>query len=402
MRSFDQERDHRRLVRCAADDAQAVDPVQFLGGVRQQFGLAGFHVRHAQRVQVVHGRAQPDETGDVGRAGFEPVRRVVEHRAVEAHFLDHLAAADEGRHGLQVFLARPQRAGAGGAAHLVAGERVEIAADRGDIDRAVRHRLRAVHHGDDAALAGFAADLAHRIDRPQHVGGVSDRQQLHVAGHGGVQRVQVERAIGVDLRDLDRRAGALGHELPRHDVGVVLHARHQDGVAGLQARQRPRVRHQVDRERGAAAQHQFVRPHVEEARQPLACAFVRVRRFGAQRVHGTADVGVVLPVEVIDRLDHRCRLLARVGAVQIDQRLAIHLPCEQREVLAHARPVDRGTGTGQGLAVHGASSAASAASTRASRASRTPACAMTPSGSRQNAVVSSCRASACVNPRERR
>ena len=127
---------------------------------------------HAERRQVVDRGAQADEAGDVRRAGLELVRRVVEHGALEAHLADHLAAADEGRHRGEVLAPRPQRAGAGRAAHLVAGEGVEIAADRGDVDGAVRRGLRAVDDGDDAAPARFAADLAHRVDRAEHVGDV--------------------------------------------------------------------------------------------------------------------------------------------------------------------------------------------------------------------------------------
>ena len=111
------------------------------------------------RLQVVDRRAQADEAGDVRRAGLELVRRVVEDGAVEAHFADHLAAADERRHRLQVLAPRPQRAGAGRAEHLVAGEGVEIAAERRR--RRPRGAARACEpstSGDDAAPARLAAD----------------------------------------------------------------------------------------------------------------------------------------------------------------------------------------------------------------------------------------------------
>ena len=51
-----------------------------------------------------------------------------------------------------------------------------------------------------------------------------------------MQCVEVERALGVDLRDLDDGACALGDQLPRHDVGVVLHPCQYDRVAWLQPR----------------------------------------------------------------------------------------------------------------------------------------------------------------------
>jgi hypothetical protein len=61
-----------------------------------------------------------------------------------------------------------------------------------------------------------------------------------------------------DRRDFQFRAGTLTDELPRHDVGVVLHRRDQDLVAGLEKRQRKAVGDGVDRLRGAAGEDDFV------------------------------------------------------------------------------------------------------------------------------------------------
>ena len=82
--------------------------------------------------------------------GLELVRRVVEHGAFEAHFADHLAAAEEGRHRLEVLA--PPNAPVPVGPHILCPV-VEIAADGGDVDRHVRHRLRAVDQGRDAAPA---------------------------------------------------------------------------------------------------------------------------------------------------------------------------------------------------------------------------------------------------------
>ncbi len=93
VRALDQERDHGGLVRRSAEDAQAFDALQFFGQMRQQFGLARLDVVQADRVEVVHRRAQANEAGDVRRTGLELVRALVEHGALETDFLDHLATA---------------------------------------------------------------------------------------------------------------------------------------------------------------------------------------------------------------------------------------------------------------------------------------------------------------------
>ncbi|KAG1252062.1 hypothetical protein G6F68_011964 [Rhizopus microsporus] len=211
-------------------------------------------------------------------------------------------------------------------------------------------------------------------------------------------------AVGGDLGHADGRAGTLGDQLPRHDVGVVLHARHQDHVTGLQPRQRPRVGHQVDGEGGAAAQHQIAGAHVEEARQLVARTCVGVGGFAAQYMHRAADIGVVAAVELVHRADHLHRLLAGVGIVEIDQRLAMHFAHQQREVEADAVPVG-GAGAffdrarrGQ---VHATPASTSALSRRRASCSRS-ASGRIFSGSWQNAALSSACAWACGSPRERR
>ena len=51
-------------------------------------------------------------------------------------------------------------------------------------------------------------------------------------------------------------------------------------------------------------------------------------------------IGVVVLVVVPERIDHRPRLLRRRGVIEIDQRLAVHLLVEDREVLADRIPIE--------------------------------------------------------------
>ena len=69
----------------------------------------------------------------------------------------------------------------------------------------------------------------------------------------------------------------------------------------------------------------------------------------AEQVHAAVDVGVVLRVEARDRVDDRLRLLRGRRVVEIDERLAVHLLLQDREVArarsprrtAVARPTSR-------------------------------------------------------------
>ena len=75
----------------------------------------------------------------------------------------------------------------------------------------------------------------------------------------------VQPAVVGDAEPAQRRAGALREQLPRHDVGVVLHLGDHDLVAGPEARTAGRragcaegVRHQVDRLGGVLGEHHLV------------------------------------------------------------------------------------------------------------------------------------------------
>ena len=135
-------------------------------------------------------------------------------------------------------------------------------------------------------------------------------------------------------------AGALGEQLPRHDVGVVLHLGDDDlvALADLQRAARPAS---VFATRLSASVAFLVKTtssrlgRVDERRDLVAGALERLGRLGAELVHGAGDVGVV-PLEVVDhRVDHDLRLLRGVGAVEVDQRQpARERALEDREVLA--------------------------------------------------------------------
>ena len=89
------------------------------------------------------------------------------------------------------------------------------------------------------------------VDRAEHVRHRADRQQAG-AVEQCVEVREVEAEVG-GQRDPAQFDAAFGREhLPGDDVGVVLHVREHDRVAGLQVRAGPRVRDEVDRLRRVA------------------------------------------------------------------------------------------------------------------------------------------------------
>ena len=179
---------------------------------------------------------------------------------------------------------------------------------------------------------------------PERVGLVDERDHLRPLVDHLVDRRLDEPAFVVDGDPAERRAGALGQQLPRHDVAVVLHLGDHDLVAGpepepLGAQERrgvgERVGQQVQRRRDVGGEDDLVaRRRVDEPRDDVAGALERGRRLAAQGVHRPGDVGVVVGVEVGLGVDDHLRLLRAVGGIEVDQRVAVHLAGQDREVLA--------------------------------------------------------------------
>ena len=89
---------------------------------------------------------------------------------------------------------RPEHADAGRPENLVAGEAVEVAAERGDVDGDVRRGLRAVDQHRNAGGLRHAAKLCHRVDGAQRVGDVGDGQQARTLAQHPLGGGQVEFA----------------------------------------------------------------------------------------------------------------------------------------------------------------------------------------------------------------
>ena len=62
-----------------------------------------------------------------------------------------------------------QHADTGWPAHFVAGEDQKIALERLHVHRQMRHALRAIHQHQRAGVVGTRGDLAHRVDRAEHI-----------------------------------------------------------------------------------------------------------------------------------------------------------------------------------------------------------------------------------------
>ena len=99
------------------------------------------------------------------------------------------------------------------------------------------------------------------------------------------------------------------------------------------------LRDQVDGLGGAAHEDDFLRSAA--FRNFCTVSRARVVLFGGvlgEKMHAAMNIGVVALVVAGDRVDHRLRLLRGRGVVQIDQRLAVHLLPQDREIARESFP----------------------------------------------------------------
>src|SRR5262249_57578473 len=104
MGALELEGNDRALVLGGAEDAQRVDLAQSFVGVVDEGSLVRADARSADRIDIVDGGAKPDRLHDRRRAGLEFVRGLAVDDAVLEHLPDHLAAAVERRHGLEMLV----------------------------------------------------------------------------------------------------------------------------------------------------------------------------------------------------------------------------------------------------------------------------------------------------------
>ena len=199
-----------------ADDLDKVELHELAHQVVDECLLACLDVFVANRVdQVIKRRACGEDAGGVLRAGLELLGDGRPDGVLLGDRIDHLAAGEHGRHGIEQVHLAPQHADAHGTHGLVRAKSKEVGAQIGHVDRHVRQRLRTV---DDQVAAVLVHELAEVLDwvlDAQHVGDLSHGQDLGLGTHLGKNLLGGELAGlgGVEVDELG--AGLAADLLPR-------------------------------------------------------------------------------------------------------------------------------------------------------------------------------------------
>ena len=257
---------------------------------------------------VVDRRAEPDRAGDVRRAGLELVRQIVPGAALERDRPNHVAAAQERRHRVEHRLAAVQDADAGRAVHLVAGEHVEVRAERLDVHRpcdtrpATRRsarRRRPASRRATISATGLTVPSAFDTCTTATIFVRGDQQPLELLHH--------QVAAIVDRHDLAARrpcartAAATARCWSGAPSPVMSTSSPAPTFASPQARATRLMLSVAFRVKTIS----WVDRALRKRAHLLARAFVGRRRALAEQVHAAVDVRVVLLVVAPDGVDDR-------------------------------------------------------------------------------------------------
>ena len=170
------------------------------------------------------------------RAGLELVRRVAIGDAVLEHFADHLAAAVERRHGDEMLVLAVEHADAGRPIELVAGEDVEIASDVLHVDVEMHRAPGCRRPAPECRAHGRASPPSFTGTMVPSAFDICVIATILVRGPSSFSNSSSRKLPSSSIgAHLDHRAMPLAEEMPGHDVGMVLHDREHDLVAGLDA-----------------------------------------------------------------------------------------------------------------------------------------------------------------------
>ena len=162
--------------------------------------------------------------------------------------------------------------------------------------------LRAVDQHPECRGRAPADDLIHRHDGAERVRHLRDRDDFGARTEQFLEFID-RKLLLVHRRPLDHGAAALAMEVPGHDVGMMLHDRKHDLVAGLDALAAESGRDEIDRLGGVAGEDDLLGPRrIEKGPHLLARALVGLGRRIGEEVQAAMHVGVFVCVGLLDAI----------------------------------------------------------------------------------------------------
>ena len=118
---------------------------------------------------------------------------------------------------------------------------------------------------------------------------------------------------------------------------MVFHLADDDIIARVQESLAPRIGNGIYRSRSSRREDYLLAlGSTYKHTHTLARLLIKLGSLLRQAMHATVDIGILLTMQTIHRLDNTLGLLRRSTTIEIDERLAVHLPAKNREIVTYA------------------------------------------------------------------
>ena len=215
----------------------------------------------------------------------------------------------------------------------MAAENEEIAVEVLYVDGEMRGTLRTVDHHRHTVFMGYVDELLHGIDRAEHVAHLRHAHHFRVLVEESLVGFNIKHASIRHRNDAQTDAALTGLQLPGHDVAMMLHDGDNDLVAHLHKFIAEGTGHKVESLGGATGEDYLAgSAGVDEAAHSLAGLLMQFCGLHAEVMDTTVHIGIGVDILVAHGVEHTQRLLRSGGIVKIDERLAVDLTAQDREI----------------------------------------------------------------------
>src|SRR6185312_415990 len=280
---------------------------------------------------------QTDCAGYVGRSRFEFVGQRVVLCLLESDGANHVAAALIGWHSFEQLVFPVQHTDSHWPIHLVARKGVEVAIEILDIDSDVGNSLCSIYYDGDVVCVRNLHNFPNWVNRSQRIGHMSDGHDLCARTDQLLELIQQQFTLIVDRDDAQLCPLLLAENLPRDDVGVMLHRADEHLVAGADVLAPVSLSYEIDALGRSTNEDEFFHSRsIDELAHGLSCCFVLSGGVLGKKVNAAVDISVSALVVARDGVDDRLRLLRRCCVIEINESLATDLLVQNRKVAAQA------------------------------------------------------------------
>ena len=334
--TLDIERHDRSLTLGCAINSQSLNLQQLLGSIRQHLSLVACNLLGRQALQKLYSLRQADSSDIVrcSRLEFQWQRCV--GSLCERHLIDHIATSHIWRHLVEQFSLAIQHAYSRRTIEFVSRKCVEVAIESLNIHPTMNNTLTAINHNHCTHRVRLCDNRCKVRASAERIRGLRNRHYLGAFVNQSIERIEFQCATIIHRDYSQLRTLALGSQLPWNNIRVVFDVADHDIVARTQELLAVARRHQVQGHRSSRSKDDLLTAlRTDKPAYHLTRTLILCRHLLRQQMYATMDIGIIVQKQLRHLLHHAQRLLRRSCAIEVDERSAIHLTREYRELLAY-------------------------------------------------------------------